>query len=60
LAGYSYEKTGQQPFNKLTAAGETFITKKILQRELEFSALRISGEMPDTNSQTPSLIITKE
>jgi ubiquinone/menaquinone biosynthesis C-methylase UbiE len=60
LAGYSYEKTGRQPFNKLTAAGETFITKKILQRELESSALKISGEMPDTNSQTPSLIITKK
>ncbi len=60
LAGYSYQKTGRQPFNKLTAAGETFITEKILQRELESSALKVIGEMPDTNSQTPSLIITKE
>jgi hypothetical protein len=60
LAGYSYQKTGQQPFNKLTAAGETFVTEKILQRELKYSALKIIGEMPDTNSQTPSLIITKE
>lgn len=60
LAGYFYQKTGRQPFNKLTAAGETFITKKILQREFKSSALKIIGEMPDTNSQTPSLIITKE
>ena len=60
LAGYSYQQTGRQPFNKLTAAGETFITKKILQRELKSSALKVIGEMPDTNSQTPSLIITKE
>jgi ubiquinone/menaquinone biosynthesis C-methylase UbiE len=59
LAGYSYQKTGRQPFNKLTAAGETFVTEKILQRELKSSALKIIGEMPDTNSQTPSLIITK-
>lgn len=60
LAGYSYQKTGRQSFNKLTAAGETFITKKILQRELKSSALKVIGEMPDTNSQTPSLIIIKE
>lgn len=60
LTGYSYQQTGRQSFNKLTAAGETFITKKILQRELKFSALKIVGEMPDSNRQTPSLIITKE
>ncbi len=60
LAGYSYQKSGRQSFNKLTAAGETFVTRKILQRELKSSALKIIGEMPDSNSQTPSLIITKE
>lgn len=60
LTGYSYQKTGRQPFNKLTAAGETFITRKILQHELKSSALKVIGKMPDTNNQTPSLIITKE
>jgi ubiquinone/menaquinone biosynthesis C-methylase UbiE len=58
--GYFYEKTGRQLFNKLTAGGETFVTKKILEREFKSSALKIIGEMPDTNSGTPSLIITKE
>lgn len=60
LTGYSYRMTGRQPFNKFTAAGETFVTKKILEREFKSSPLKIIGEMPDTNSRTPSLIITKE
>lgn len=60
LAGYSYQKTGRQPFNKLTAAGETFVTEKILQRELKSLTFEVIGEMPDTNSQTPSLIIAKK
>jgi ubiquinone/menaquinone biosynthesis C-methylase UbiE len=58
--GYFYQKTGRQSFNKLTAGGETFVTRKILEREFKSSALKIIGEMPDTNSRTPSLIITKE
>jgi ubiquinone/menaquinone biosynthesis C-methylase UbiE len=58
--GYFYEKTGRQSFNKLTAGGETFVTKKILEHEFKSSALKIIGEMPDTNSETPSLIIIKE
>lgn len=59
MTGHFYQIIGRQPFNKLTAAGETFVTKKILQREFKSSALKIIGEMPDTNSQTPSLIIIK-
>jgi hypothetical protein len=31
--GYFYQKTGQQSFNKLTAGGETFVTRKILKYE---------------------------
>jgi hypothetical protein len=60
FAGNLYRLTGQQSFNKLTAAGETFITKKILERAAGFSTMKIIGELPDTNKQTPSLIITKK
>jgi ubiquinone/menaquinone biosynthesis C-methylase UbiE len=59
VTGNFYHMSGRQPFNKLTAAGETFVTKKILQREFKNSGLKIIGEMPDSNNQTPSLIISK-
>lgn len=60
FAGSLYWFTGRQSFNKFTAAGETFITKNILERNVSFSTMKIVGEMPDTNKQTPSLIITKK
>lgn len=59
FAGNMYLLTGKQPFNKLTARGEIFQSKTSLQREIVPLNLKIIGEMPDTNSQTPSFIITK-
>lgn len=58
-AGNIYRLTGKQPFNKLTAGGEVFQSKSLLEREMESLNLKIIGEMPDTNPQTPSFIITK-
>jgi len=60
FAGNLYRLMGRQSFNKLTAGGETFITKKILERDTGFSRMKIIGEMPDTNKKTPSLIIIKK
>lgn len=60
FGGNLYRLTGRQPFNKLTAGGETFLTKKMLTRAAAFSALEIIGELPDMNKQTPSVIITKK
>jgi ubiquinone/menaquinone biosynthesis C-methylase UbiE len=59
LAGNYYLLTGKQSYGKLTAAGEIFQTRKSLSRALAPLGLKITGEMPDTNPQTPSFIITK-
>jgi ubiquinone/menaquinone biosynthesis C-methylase UbiE len=59
FAGNMYLLTGKQPFNKLTAGGEIFQSKSSLEREINPLGLKIIGEMPDTNPQTPSFIIAK-
>jgi ubiquinone/menaquinone biosynthesis C-methylase UbiE len=58
-AGNMYLLTGKQPFNKFTAGGEIFQSKTSLQREINPLGMKIVGEMPDTNPQTPSFIIAK-
>jgi ubiquinone/menaquinone biosynthesis C-methylase UbiE len=47
--GYFYKMTGRQSFNKLTANGETFITRKMLQYEFKLLSLKIIGEMPSSS-----------
>ena len=58
--GYIYHLTGKQPTGRLTAGGEIFQTRESLTREFAGLRLKIIGEMPDWNNQTPSLVITKE
>ena len=59
-SGYIYHLTGKQPMGRLTPGGEIFQTRESLKREFASLKLRIIGEMPDSNNQTPSLVITKE
>jgi SAM-dependent methyltransferase len=59
-AGCYYRYRGRQPFGYLTAGGEIPQSLFTLEREFDRIGLRITGEMPDTNRLTPSLIITKE
>lgn len=58
--GFVYQLTGRQFFGRLTAAGEIFQTRRTLRRELATVGLRLLAEMPDSNIQTPSFVITKE
>jgi len=60
VSGYVYHLTGKQPAGRLTAAGEIFHTRETLKREFASLGLKIIGEMPDSNNQTPSLVISKE
>lgn len=57
--GGFYGITGKQIRNKLTAGGEMYLTREGVKRKIESLGLRIAGEMPCTNEQTPSLIIRK-
>lgn len=59
LNGNRYLLTGKQSFGKLSAGGEIFQTKKSVAREIERFGLKIIDEMPDTNPQTPFLIVKK-
>jgi ubiquinone/menaquinone biosynthesis C-methylase UbiE len=59
-AGYFYQFTGRQSFGKLTAAGEIFLTEDGLRKDFEQHGMRITAEMPDSNEQTPSIVVTKE
>jgi SAM-dependent methyltransferase len=59
-SGYIYHFTGRQPTGRLTAGGEIFQTRESLRREFTALGLKIIGDMPDSNNQTPSLVITKE
>ena len=58
-AGYLYRFTGLQTFGWLSAAGEIFQTDRTLRREIEPLGLRVTGHLPDSNNQTPSVVITK-
>lgn len=59
LNGTFFSLTEKQSYNRLTAGGETFVSRKTLERDLKQINLEIIGEMPDTNPQTPSFIIKK-
>lgn len=59
LNGGVYGLTGKQVRNKLMAGGEIYLTREGVKRRIEPLGLRIAGEMPCTNEQTPSLIIRK-
>jgi ubiquinone/menaquinone biosynthesis C-methylase UbiE len=59
LNGTLFSLTEKQSYNRLTAGGETFVSRKTLERDLKQINLEIIGEMPDTNTQTPSFIIKK-
>lgn len=59
FAGNWYKMTGKQLFNKLTAGGEIYISKRTLSRELGRLNMQITSELPDTNRQTPSFVIRK-
>jgi SAM-dependent methyltransferase len=59
FAGNWYKLTGKQLFNKITAGGEIYLSKNVLSRELSALNMKITGEMPDTNRQTPSFVIRK-
>ena len=59
LNGTWFALSAKQSSNRLTAGGETFVSRKTLKRDLKQFNLQIIGEMPDTNSQTPSFIIEK-
>jgi SAM-dependent methyltransferase len=58
-AGNYHLLTGKQSFGRLTAGGEIFQTRKALSRAFAPFGMEITGELPDTNPQTPSFIITK-
>lgn len=58
-AGYVYQFTGRQSYDPLTAAGEIFQTERTLKREIEPLGLQVTGQLPDSNVLTPSVIITK-
>src|SRR5262249_47609869 len=58
-AGAIYHVTGSQRRNRWLG-GETFQTEWLLRRELASRGLRVRGQTPDTNPETPSMIIEKE
>jgi len=58
-AGYVYQLTGRQRFDRLTAGGEIFQTESTLLREIEPLGMRVTGFLPDSNPETPSVVITK-
>jgi demethylmenaquinone methyltransferase / 2-methoxy-6-polyprenyl-1,4-benzoquinol methylase len=60
ISGTWFSLSGKQSYNRLTAGGETFVSRKTLKRDLKEINLEIIGEMPDTNPQTPSYIIKKK
>lgn len=59
LNGNRYLLTGKQSFGALSAGGEIFQTRRSIRRELAALDLKITGEMPGTNSQTPFFIVEK-
>ncbi len=59
LSGTWFYFSGKQASGRLTAGGETFVSKKLLEKYLGNLNLKIIGEMPDTNAQTPSFLIKK-
>ncbi len=59
-AGFIYQLTGKQFFGRLTAGGEIFQTRRTIRRALHNVGLKCRSEMPDSNRQTPSLVIVKE
>ncbi len=59
LNGSRYLITGKQSFGRLSAGGEIFQTRKSIAREISRFGLKIVDEMPDTNPQTPFLIVKK-
>jgi ubiquinone/menaquinone biosynthesis C-methylase UbiE len=59
LNGLWFSISGRQAYNKLTAGGETFVSRKILERDLKRLNLEILKEMPDSNRQTPSFLIAR-
>jgi ubiquinone/menaquinone biosynthesis C-methylase UbiE len=60
LNGTWFSLTEKQSYNRLTAGGETFVSRKTLERDLKQIDLEIIDEMPDTNPQTPSFLIVKK
>ncbi|MEP6703494.1 MAG: class I SAM-dependent methyltransferase, partial [Acidobacteriota bacterium] len=60
ISGYIYHLTRRQLTGRLTPAGEIFQTNKTLRREFASVGLKIIGQMPDSNGQTPSVVIIKE
>lgn len=60
LAGGAWHRvSGRQPENGFWQGKEVFQTRRWLEKECEVNNLRIAGELPDTNPQTPSYVIKK-
>jgi ubiquinone/menaquinone biosynthesis C-methylase UbiE len=59
LSGTWFYFSGKQSSGRLTAGGETFVSRRLLEQYLHNLNLEIIGEMPDTNVQTPSFLIEK-
>lgn len=51
--------TGKQPQGGLWKGKEVYQTRRFLERELKKNGLQITGELPDTNIETPSFVIKK-
>lgn len=58
-AGALFRLTGRQPRGRLTAGGEVFETRRYVTETCERLGLEKTGEMPDTNPQTPFIIFRK-
>ena len=58
-AGAIYHVAGKQVRHWLIS-NETFQSRWLLRRELAHNSLRIAGEMPDSNSLTPSFVVVRE
>lgn len=58
-AGTLFRLTGRQPRGRLTAGGEVFETRKYIIETCADLGLEKTGEMPDTNPQTPFLVFRK-
>lgn len=59
LASAWHSVTGKQLSGGIWDGKEIFQTRSFLEKELEKNGLRIAGELPDTNKQTPSFRIIK-
>jgi ubiquinone/menaquinone biosynthesis C-methylase UbiE len=60
LAGTWHSLTGKQLSGGIWEGKEIFQTRGFLSRELRRNGLKIVGELPDTNRQSPSFRIIKE